>query len=307
MTNSPATLQHSGHVEVGHGREAKPIRLFYEMHGTGHERVLLVMGFGTPCHAWENQVKYLAGSGKYTVLIFDNRGMGKSDIPVGLYTTKQMARDTYDLLDHFGWTSKVHLVGISMGGMISLEMAYTNPYRFKSLTLTSTTAKRNVPTWAVISTISRMAMAFELSDFHVDAAINLVHPSHWLKQKPEQDCDYATNRDLVISNFQKNFTPEALPPLRGNIAQAHACVTHYMSEQRLMRIKKSGLPIMIVTGTIDNLVRPKYSFHMKKFFNNARFELFEGSGHGIPEERPERYNKLLDNYFSSVAETTAKL
>lgn len=60
--------------------------------------------------------------------------------------TSQMAADTLELLDHFGWKDSVHLVGISMGGMISLELADTEPTRFQSVTLTSTTSKRNVPT-----------------------------------------------------------------------------------------------------------------------------------------------------------------
>lgn len=63
--------------------------------------------------------------------------------------TSQMAADTLELLDHFGWNDKVHLVGISMGGMISLELVHAEPTRFQSVTLTSTTSKRNVPTVSV--------------------------------------------------------------------------------------------------------------------------------------------------------------
>lgn len=65
---------------------------------------------------------------------------------IEIYSTSQMAQDALDLMDHFGWTEKVHLVGISMGGMISLEMAHADTKRFQSLTLTSTTARRNLPT-----------------------------------------------------------------------------------------------------------------------------------------------------------------
>lgn len=57
-----------------------------------------------------------------------------------------MAADTLELLDHFGWNDSVHLVGISMGGMISLELTSAEPARFLSVTLTSTTSKRNIPT-----------------------------------------------------------------------------------------------------------------------------------------------------------------
>lgn len=66
---------------------------------------------------------------------------------------------------------------------------------------------------------------------------------------------------------------------------------------------------MIVTGTFDNLVRPEYSYHMKKILQDAaRFELFEGSGHAIPEEQPDRYNSLLvDHFTTSSSNKRAKL
>lgn len=57
-----------------------------------------------------------------------------------------MARDTIELLDHLEWKKDINLVGISMGGMISLEVADRIPERLASLTLTSTTARRNIPT-----------------------------------------------------------------------------------------------------------------------------------------------------------------
>jgi pimeloyl-ACP methyl ester carboxylesterase len=57
-----------------------------------------------------------------------------------------MADDAIELLDHLEWMQDINLVGISMGGMISLEVADQIPERLASLTLTSTTARRNIPT-----------------------------------------------------------------------------------------------------------------------------------------------------------------
>lgn len=56
-----------------------------------------------------------------------------------------MAQDVIDLLDHLNWKQGVHLDGVSMGGMISLELVSTWPERFASLVLTSTTSGRQVP------------------------------------------------------------------------------------------------------------------------------------------------------------------
>lgn len=56
-----------------------------------------------------------------------------------------MAQDAIDILDHLGWKDNVHLNGVSMGGMISLELATTWPERFSSLVLTSTSAGRQIP------------------------------------------------------------------------------------------------------------------------------------------------------------------
>lgn len=61
-----------------------------------------------------------------------------------------MAQDALELLNYFNWKENIHLVGMSLGGMISLEMASIDTTRFRSLTLTSTSARRNLPTVIII-------------------------------------------------------------------------------------------------------------------------------------------------------------
>lgn len=53
-----STLNEKGHVEVAHNRESAPVKLYYEMHGNGPQKVLLVMGLSTPCSAWDLQVAH---------------------------------------------------------------------------------------------------------------------------------------------------------------------------------------------------------------------------------------------------------
>ncbi|MCO5578308.1 hypothetical protein L7F22_049959 [Adiantum nelumboides] len=74
------------------------------------------------------------------VCAFDNRGVGKSSTPKkkSEYTTKIMALDALDLMDHLGWR-KAHVFGHSLGAMIACKLAAMFPDRVASLALLSAT------------------------------------------------------------------------------------------------------------------------------------------------------------------------
>ena len=84
------------------------------------------MGLGGMKYAWQRAIKDLAHTqaDRYSLLVFDNRGIGESDKPFFRYSTSEMAKDTVEVLDHLGWSKKrqLHVVGISMGGMIAQEV-----------------------------------------------------------------------------------------------------------------------------------------------------------------------------------------
>jgi pimeloyl-ACP methyl ester carboxylesterase len=92
------------------------------------------MGLGGMKYAWQRQTKDLAHkqADTYSSLVFDNRGIGESDKPIFRYSTSEMAKDTVELIDHIGWTGKrdLHIIGISMGGMIAQEVV--SPQQFLS-------------------------------------------------------------------------------------------------------------------------------------------------------------------------------
>lgn len=111
-------------------RSPKPHNIYYELHGSTSPtstKIIFIMGLNNSSFAWERQVKYFSTHGDYSVLVFDNRGVGNSDVPLGGisgYRISEMAQDTVELLDFIGWTKEreVNVVGVSMGGMISLEL-----------------------------------------------------------------------------------------------------------------------------------------------------------------------------------------
>jgi hypothetical protein len=84
------------------------------------------MGLGGMKYAWQRQTKDFAHTkgDQYSSLVTDNRGIGDSGKPKSRYSTSEMAKDIIEVVDHIGWTGKreLHVIGISMGGMIAQEI-----------------------------------------------------------------------------------------------------------------------------------------------------------------------------------------
>ena len=110
------------------------VRLAYEVHGSG-EPVVLVHGLGYDRFGWGPLPGLLAQD--FTVVTFDNRGVGDSDVPDGPYAVAQMAADTVAVLDAAG-IDTTHVFGVSLGGYIAEELALTYPERVRTLVLAST-------------------------------------------------------------------------------------------------------------------------------------------------------------------------
>ena len=89
---------------------------------------------------WELQVNFLR-SKNMQVVYFDNLGVGKSSRPDNPYSMEMFVKNIKDLIEHLEIKQKVHLCGISMGGMIAQQFALKYPDLVKSLILLATTAK----------------------------------------------------------------------------------------------------------------------------------------------------------------------
>ncbi len=110
-------------------------RIHYEVHGSGAP-VLLIMGLGSNAYGWARTIPWL--SERHQVIAFDNRGVGRSDVPKGAYEITQMAADAAAVLDACE-VPAAHVMGASLGGMIAQRFAIEHPARLRSLILLCTT------------------------------------------------------------------------------------------------------------------------------------------------------------------------
>ncbi|HMD32887.1 MAG TPA: alpha/beta hydrolase [Candidatus Acidoferrales bacterium] len=89
-------------------------RIYWDEVGRGAP-VLLIMGLGWASNMWHRTRLVLAG--RYRTIAFDNRGAGRSEVPLGPYSIAAMAADAAAVLTAAG-VEAAHIVGASMGGMI---------------------------------------------------------------------------------------------------------------------------------------------------------------------------------------------
>ena len=100
--------------------------------------VLMLHSIGTALQVFEPQAAALARN--HRVIRMDLRGHGLSGATPGPYSMSQHARDAFALLDALG-VKQVHVVGLSIGGRIALQMAAEAPERVASLVLMDTAAE----------------------------------------------------------------------------------------------------------------------------------------------------------------------
>ncbi len=106
--------------------------LNFERKGNGKETLVLLHGFMENLSIWSDMEPYL--SEHFSLLKIDLPGHGQSEIVAEVQTMEMMAEEIKKVLDDQN-LDKVHLLGHSMGGYISLGFAEKYPESLKSLTL----------------------------------------------------------------------------------------------------------------------------------------------------------------------------
>jgi 2-succinyl-6-hydroxy-2,4-cyclohexadiene-1-carboxylate synthase len=106
--------------------------LNYQIKGNGKETLVLLHGFMENLSIWSDMEPHL--SENFSLLKIDLPGHGQSGIISEVQTMELMAEEVKKVLDHQN-LQKVHLLGHSMGGYISLGFAEKYPEYLKSLTL----------------------------------------------------------------------------------------------------------------------------------------------------------------------------
>ncbi|KAI0807433.1 alpha/beta-hydrolase [Fomes fomentarius] len=307
----PATCDRKGLCPVTQiHNQAGPFEshsLYLEVHGSGPEKVVFIMGLNSSSAGWLPQVDYFGRKPEYSILVFDNRGVGNSGSPRGPYTTSGMADDVVTLLDYIGWKEKhqIHVVGVSLGGMIAQELATKIPERIASLSLIVTKPGRRrlveLPPYVGLKNLTRTMMIRE-PEKRIPYVLEMLFPQEWLDAKNPDDPEGRTNREIQTEAYKRRVAVTRPQSFIAGISQMAAATTHHVSPERLRTIASTIPKVLIVTGDSDHLIDPENSHFIAKHMPSAEFVVREGSGHGLTMQSKQWFNELLERTFKEGRE-----
>ncbi len=262
-------------------------RLWFDLQGERGTPVVLVMGFGISGRAWAPQVAALRSA--HRTLIFDNRGVGESEPSRASYGFTDLADDVVALLDHHGF-ARAHVVGVSMGGMVTQHLALRHAERVASIALIATLPGGSLRyTMPGARAVSLFLRANTLRGERRFAALRqLLYTRSYLEHSvPEQG--------FSAGNLEVFASPAATST---RLRQLRAVLRHDLTRE-LGRVRA---PTLVIKPERDILVAPENSERLHRLIPGSRILRLPDAGHGATHQCAAEINLALLEHFARADE-----
>lgn len=244
--------------------------------------VLFLTGLGSNRLGWRGQLPVFGE--KYRALAIDHRDTGDSDPTDADYSTADQADDAAAFLRAMN-AAPAHVVGISMGGFIALNLAVRWPELVQSLTLVSTSAG---------------------GASHVkpdEAGLEVLRPDFTLSPGERARRSYG----LMMAPGFMDANPKAADAIAANAGYRPLTPERYARQFRSTRthdvtadLEKLLVPTLVVHGDVDPLVRYENGQHLAAHIPGAEFITYPGTGHIPIVERAEEFNEAVLVFMGRV-------
>lgn len=258
----------------------RDLEMHYEI--TAPERgnpVLCIHGLGSSTDDWKPQIAAL--SRHHTVITYDVRGHGQSGKPRGRYSVKLFAEDAASLIKHLE-PGPVHVLGISMGGMIAFQLAVDFPELVRSLVIVNSGPEMVLRTWKQRVAIYQRFVIVRMMGMKKMGQVL----ASALLPKPEHTAERAT----FVERWARNDPGAYLRSLRALIG--------WSVSDRLTTIR---CPTLIVSADQD-YTPVSYKEYYTKLIPGATLAVVEDSRHMLPVERPDEFNRVVLAFLDGRAD-----
>ena len=248
--------------------------MHYQVEGEG-QPLLLIHGLGSSGRDWELQVAYFAD--RYQVITLDMRGHGKSSKPPGPYSIPLFAGDTASVLEMLE-VAPVHVVGISMGGMIAFQLAVDRPELVKSVVVVN-----SGPDFVIRSFKDRFQV---WQRFIITRVLGLRKMAEVLGERMFPKPEHAQVRKVFVERWVEND--------KRAYQESMKAIVGWSVADRIGEIK---CPALIIASDEDYTpVESKQAYVQQ--MPNAELAVIDDARHAVPVERPEQFNAVLDAFLS---------
>ena len=258
--------------------KANGIQMNYELSGKkGAPVVVLSHSLSSSLLMWNPQMDAL--NLYFQVLLYDIRGHGDSDTPLGAYTLELLGNDAIGLLDALN-INQVHFIGLSMGGMIGQCLALNYPHRLKSLVLCDTASV--IPSDAQPIWQERIDKARKKG---MEALLEETM-ERWFTPA------FLTKNSQMLALIQKQFLAT---PVSGYIG----CAEAIRKLNYLDRLSEIKMPTLIMVGEDDPATPVSASVAMHERISNSKLVILPSARHFSNVEQTEAFNTALLTFLKN--------
>ena len=233
--------------------------------------LVFLHGVGSDKTVWRNQLDYF-GKSRHAVA-FDYPGYGESDLARHGLTRRETAEYLIAALNQLK-IEKAHLCGLSMGGVIALEIYKQQPELVETLILCNTFAK---------------------------------HPDGWeIVERSAQFLQNHTMREFAAQRVNALLAPNTSTEIHQTVIETMARIDKrsyawsspaVWTADYLDLLPKIAVPALVIGGALDQPTPPALSQELAKNITNAKLEIIENAGHLSNLDQPEIFNQLIENFL----------
>ncbi len=244
--------------------------------------VILVHGFPFSHEMWNAQITALSSS--YRAIAYDVRGHGLSDVGDGQYTIDSHVDDLFALMDHLGLPPAV-IVGLSMGGYITLRALEREQKRFRAAVLCDTRAEADgneakYRRFASITAVKRTGSAP-----FAEAFVKGVFAPATFGANPG-----------AVDSIRRVI--ERTPPL----SIAGTLLALASRPDMTGTLPGISLPVLIMVGEQDTTTPPEASRLMNSRIPGSVLHVIPGAAHMSNLEQPALFNQHLTEFLRKHAQ-----
>ena len=261
------------------------IELYYEEHGTGTP-VVFCHEFAGDHRSWAPQVRFFAR--RYATVTFSARGYPPSSVPTddASYSEERHVEDVYALIKHLG-IEKAHIVGLSMGGNVTLKLGLAHPEVCRSLVVAGAGFGSTNPE-------EFRAGAQETADLlervgMVEFGETYGHGPSRLRFEQKDPHGFAE----MLAQLKEHSTVGSALTMR-NVQGKRKTVYDVAGQLPNLQV-----PTLIISGDEDELALEP-ALLMKRKIPNSGLLIVPKTGHTVNLEEPALFNQAVLDFISAV-------